>query len=83
MTSLPKQSVASDYDGEFVNNLKNWKANAKMDEPAKDAFERLVYLGYPQKRASKAVGKAVTAIIREGKSETFENIFRAAMIALR
>jgi hypothetical protein len=54
-----------------------------QDQPTKDAFERLINLGYPQKRASKAVGKAVTAIIREGKPETFENIFRAAMIALR
>lgn len=51
-------------------------------DPAKDALEQLVYLGYPRNRARKAIRKAVAAI-RQDDPPTFEQLFRAAMVALR
>ena len=51
-------------------------------DPAKDAYDQLIYLGYPRNRARKAILKAVAAI-RQDNPPTFEQLFRAAMIALR
>jgi hypothetical protein len=54
----------------------------RLVDPAKDAYEWLIYLGYPNNRARKAILKAVAAI-NEDTPPTFEKLFRAAMVALR
>lgn len=49
---------------------------------ANDALTRLIYIGYPAKRAKKAVMKAMSSLPEEA-THSFEKIFRAAMVALR
>lgn len=51
-------------------------------DPAKDAYEQLIYLGYPRKQVRKAILKAVAAI-NEDIPPTFEKLFRAAIVELR
>lgn len=53
-----------------------------LTEAANDALSRLIYIGYPAKKAKKAVMKALVSLPEEA-THSFEKIFREAMIALR
>jgi hypothetical protein len=58
------------------------KKYISLTEEANDALSRLIYIGYPAKRAKKAVFKALASLPEEA-THRFEKVFREAMIALR